>query len=406
MVIIVGLIEIKLNIISFTALAVALLLIGNYTLKHVNFFQKYSIPSPVVGGFGFAIIAWIGHQFGLFHFVMDNTLYDLTMYMFFVTIGLSSSLTLIKKGGKLLIYYILLCWALAVMQNGTGIVLSFMTGIDPLIGLMASQPGLQGGHGMAASMAPVVEAAGIDSALTVGIASATYGLIAGSLIGGPLSTFIINKNKVKLESDNFEYKVRHHEEIEKNGINSTGVAKALFLIFLSLAIGFPIADWITDSTSFAMPGHIFSLFVGIVIRSLLEQQSMFIIPTKEINLVSTVSLEVFLVMAMMNLKIWELYELALPLVIILIVQTILIVLFVYFVLFRVLGKNYDAAVMSGGFIGHGLGATPNGLMIINAVTKHYGVNSQKAFLFIPIAGTVLTDIFGVPLFLFLVNLFS
>lgn len=399
-------IEINLDIISFTALAIALLLIGNYILARVNFFQRFAIPSPVIGGFGFAIVAWIGHQLNLFNFVTDNTLYDLTMYMFFVTIGLSSSLTLIKKGGKLLIIYILLCWVLAVIQNGTGIVVALMTGIDPLIGLMASQPGLQGGHGMAASMAPVVEAAGIDSALTIGLAAATYGLIAGSLIGGPLSTHIIKKKNVKLESENFEYKEKHHDEIKKTEINTTGLAKALFLVFISLAIGFPAANWITETTSFAMPGHIFSLFIGIIVRSLLEQQNRFIIPTKEINLVSSVSLEIFLVMAMMNLKIWELYELAFPLVIILLVQTVIIVLFVYLVLFRVLGKDYDAAVMSGGFIGHGLGATPNGLMIINAVTKHYGVNSQKAFLFIPIAGTVLTDIFGVPLFLFLVNLFS
>ena len=155
-----------------------------------------------------------------------------------------------------------------------------------------------------------------------------------------------------------------------------------------------------------MPGHIFSLFVGIVFRSLLEQQKKFEIPAKEINLVSIVSLELFLVMAMMNLKIWELYDLALPLIIILICQTIIIMLFVTFVLFKILGKNYDAAVMSGGFMGHGLGATPNGLMIIDAVCKHFGVKSQRAFLFIPIAGTVLTDIFGVPLFLFLVNALS
>lgn len=401
-----GMIDINLDIITFTALAIVLLLIGNFLVDRLKFLQRYSIPSPVIGGFGFALIAWLAYEMEWVTFTMDTTLYDLTMYMFFVTIGLSSSLTLIKKGGKLLVLYIIACWVLAVIQNGTSLILSFLLKIDPLIGLMAGQPAMQGGHGMAASMAPVVEATGIDGALTVGMAAATYGLIAGSLIGGPLATRLIKKNNVAIESENYNYRLKEDYAQPEEDMTNVGVLKALMLVFVVLAIGFPIANWITEITSFAIPGHIFSLFVGIVFRSLLEKQKKFTIPAKEINLVSIVSLELFLVMAMMNLKIWELYDLALPLIIILIFQTIIIVLFVTFVLFKMLGKNYDAAVMSGGFIGHGLGATPNGLMIIDAVCKHFGVRSQKAFLFIPIAGTVLTDIFGVPLFLFIVNMFS
>lgn len=406
MLMVLGMIDLELDIITFTALAILLLLLGNYLVSKLRFLQKYSIPSPVIGGFGFALLSWLAYEMNWVSFTMDTTLYDLLMYMFFVTIGLSSSLTLIKKGGKLLIIYILACWILAVIQNGTSILLSLALKIEPLLGLMAGQPAMQGGHGMAASMAPVVEAAGGEGALTVGMAAATYGLIAGSLIGGPLSTWLIKKNNVKIESENYNYRLDKDYKKSKEEINNFGVLKALMLVFLVLAIGFPIANWITEVTSFAMPGHIFSLFVGIVFRSLLETQKKFTIPAKEINLVSIISLELFLVMAMMNLKIWELYELALPLLIILIAQTIIIMIFVTFVLFRMLGKNYDAGVMSGGFIGHGLGATPNGLMIIDAVCKHYGVKSQRAFLFIPIAGTVLTDIFAVPLFLFIVNLLS
>lgn len=399
-------VELHLDIITFTALAITLLLVGNYLVNKIKFLAHYSIPSPVIGGFGFAIFVWIAYELNWFTVTMNPTLYDLTMYMFFVTIGLSSSLTLIKKGGRLLIIYILMCWVLATLQNGTSILLSFVMNIDPLIGLMAGQPALQGGHGMAASMAPVVEATGVDGALTVGLAAATYGLIAGSLIGGPLSTKLIERNKVKIESESYNYRVKEDYAVPEKDINKLGILKALLLVFIALAIGFPIANWITDATGFAVPGHIFSLFVGIIMRSLLEQQKIFEIPAKEINLVSIVSLELFLVMAMMNLQIWELYDLAIPLIVILLAQTTLIILFIIFVLFKLLGKNYDAAVMSGGFMGHASGATPNGLMVIDAVCKHYGVRSQKAFLFIPIAGTVLTDIYGVPLFIFLVNLFS
>lgn len=399
-------IELELDIITFTALAIILLLIGNYLVSRIKFLQRYSIPSPVIGGFSFAILTWIAFEFEWFTITMDTTLYDLTMYMFFVTIGLSSSLTLIKKGGKLLVFYMIMAWVLATLQNGTSIFLSFLMGIDPLIGMMAGQPAMQGGHGLAASMAPVVESAGVNGALTVGMAAATYGLIAGSLIGGPLATWLIERNKVKIESESYNYRLKEDYAVPEKDINNFGILKALLLVFVALAIGFPVAEWITEFTGFAIPGHIFSLFVGIIMRSMLEQQKSFKIPAKEINLVSIVSLELFLVMAMMNLRIWELYELAIPLLVILIAQTILIILFVIFVVFKVLGKDYDAAAMSGGFIGHGLGATPNGLMIIDAISKHYGVRSQKAFLFIPIAGTVLTDIYGVPLFLFLVNLLT
>jgi len=398
--------EIHLNIITFTSIAIALLLFGNLIGFRVNWIKRFSIPSPVIGGFIFSLVAFIGWKFNWFVFTTDNTLYDLLMYIFFVTIGLSSSLSLIAKGGKALVVYIMFCWLLALLQNIVGIVLSYVTGLNPLIGLMASQPGLQGGHGMAASMAPVVEAAGVDGALNVGLATATFGLIVGSLLGGPIGTYLIKKYKPEIKTEVAQKSLRQKYGIPEKNIDNIGILKALFLIFAVLAVGFPLADFITNKTGVAMPGHILSLFIGILLRSILEKQKRYVYPEKEINLISIVSLELFLVMAMMSLKIWELFDLALPLLIILIAQTLVIVLLVVLVMYQALGKNYDAAVMCGGFIGHGLGATPNGLMVIDAISKNYGVRSVKALLFIPISGTVLTDIFGVPLFLFLVNLFQ
>lgn len=399
---------IELDMITFAALGAILLLIGNWIVKKYKVFWKFSIPSPVVSGFGFAIIMWIVYELGLFRIEYDNTLYDLFMFIFFVTIGLTSGLTLLKKGGKLLLIYMLVCWLLAFVQNGVSIGVSWLTGMNPLTGMMAGQASMQGGHGMAASLAPLVESLGVENALTVGMAASTFGLIAGSLLGGPIGNWLIKRNNLKIESEGEDLEALSEELKEKEDDKVTGqsVLIAGTSIFIILAIGFPIANWITEVTGFSIPGHIFSLFLGIVFRSIFENFSFVKESDKAMDMISSVSLNLFLVMAMMKLQIWELYELALPLTFLLIMQTIVTLLVAVFIMFRVLGKNYDAAVMSAGFIGHGLGATPNGLAVMNAICTKYGVVSRKAFIIIPVAGTVLTDAVGVPLFVFLANLLA
>lgn len=398
----------EMDMITFAGLGALLLIFGNWLVNKFEFFKKYSIPSPVIGGFGFAILMWFVHELGLFEIAYDNTLYDLFMFIFFVTIGLSSGLTLLKKGGKLLLIYMVVCWFLAFVQNGISIGISWLTGMDPLTGMMAGQAAMQGGHGMAASLAPLIESLGGDNALTVGMAAATYGLIAGSLLGGPIGNWLIKKNNLKIETEdeNLDALSEELEESEQEKITGQSILIAGTAIFVILAIGLPTAKWITAVTGFSIPGHIFSLFLGIIFRSLMEKRSFVKESNKAMELISTVSLNMFLVMAMMKLRIWELYELALPLTFLLIMQTIGTVLIAMFIMFRVLGKNYDAAVMSSGFIGHGLGATPNGLVVMDAICTKYGVFSKKAFLIIPVAGTVLTDAVGVPLFVFLANLLA
>ncbi|MBO1003196.1 sodium:glutamate symporter [Pseudogracilibacillus auburnensis] len=394
--------------ITFAGLGAILLILGTWIVRKYKIFWKYSIPGPVIGGFGFAILMWIVYEFGLFEIEYDNTLYDLFMYIFFVTIGLTSGLTLLKKGGRILLIYILVCWFLAFLQNGISIGVSWLTGMDPLIGLMAGQASMQGGHGMAASLAPLIESLGGENALTVGMAASTYGLIAGSLLGGPIGNWLIRRNKLKIETNEGNIDALSEKLKKDKGEKVTGqsVTIAGTAIFVILAIGLPTANWITEVTGFSIPGHIFSLFLGIIFRSIFENFSFVKTSNKAMEMISTVSLNMFLVMAMMKLRIWELYELALPLTFLLIMQTIVAVLIAAFIMFRVLGRNYDAAVMSSGFIGHGLGATPNGLVVMNALCTKYGVFSRKAFIIIPVAGTVLTDAVGVPLFVFLANLLA
>lgn len=397
--------------ITFAGLGALLLIVGNWISKKYKFFWKFSIPAPVIGGFGFAIIMWVLKETNLMNFEFDDTLYDLFMYIFFVTIGLTTGLNLLKRGGKLLLIYVSVCWFLVIVQSSIGLGIAALTDTSSLTGLMAGYPSMQGGHGMAGSLAPVAEGLGESNALTVGMAAATFGLIAGSLIGGPVGNMLIKKNNLKIETDtmdseHMEELTQELEESQKDKVNSQNVFISGAIIFIILAIGMPIAEWITEVTGFSIPGHIFSLFLGIIFRSVNDQKQFIHVSDKSMDVISSVSLNMFLVMAMMELEIWELYDLALPLAMILIVQTIITVLIAIFIMFKVTGKNYDSAILASGFIGHGLGATPNGLVVMNAICEKYGVTSRKAFLIIPIAGTVLTDIVGVPVFVFLANLFA
>jgi len=262
---------------------------------------------------------------------------------------------------------------------------------------------------MAASLAPVIDSLGGSNALTVGLAASTFGLIAGSLLGGPIGNWLIARHRVAIETeaeDQLKSLSEEGDEAGRERLTAAGLLNAGVAVMVILAIGLPTAAWITKVTGFSIPGHIFSLFLGIVFYSVNERKPFFALSDAAMGTISILALEMFLVMAMMKLKLWELYELALPLTLLLVMQVIFTALVAVFIMFRVLGRNYDAAVMSSGFIGHGLGATPNGLVVMDAVCSKYGVFSKKAFIIIPVAGTVLTDIVGVPLFVFLANLMA
>lgn len=391
--------------ITFVAIGIILLFIGNWIVKNIPFLWKNAIPGPVIGGFIFSIIALILYLLNIAQFEYDNSLYDLAMYVFFVTIGLTTGLSTLRKGGKILLIYMMVCWVLVFLQNGTSLGISYLMGMDPLLGLMAGQASLQGGHGMAGSLAPLIESLGQSSALTVGMTAATFGLIAGSVLGGPVGNYLITKNKLKIQTDDAtDLESLEEDQETKSVVDVHSFLVSIGLIIVTLAIGLPTAELITEVTGFSVPGHIFSLFIGIVIRSICDHKKIIEISQDSMDIISSISLNLFLVMAMMKLSLWELANLAIPLTVLLIIQVVITIALAIFVMYRVIGKDYDAAVMTSGFIGHGLGATPNGLVVMNAVTNKYGVFSKKAFIIIPVAGTVLTDVVGVPVFVFLANL--
>lgn len=393
---------IALNQVTTIFLAVALLVLGTYLVKKAGFLQKFCIPAPVVGGLLFAIVATILKATGVLEITLDTSLQSLFMLTFFTTVGLGASFKLIKLGGKLLVIYWIACGFLALAQNVIGVSMASLFDIHPLIGMMAGAVSMEGGHGAAGAFGQTLEDMGINSALSVGIAAATFGLVAGGLVGGPTVKYLISKhNLTPIETEEM---VQNVEEKVQPITTNTFFAQVLIITFC-MAVGTYLGSLFSDATGFVLPGYVGAMFVAVIVRNIVDKFNPNAIDMKSINLISDVTLGIFLSMALMSIKLWEVADLALPMLVIVFVQVVFIVLFGAFVLFRLLGKNYDAAVMVAGFTGHGLGATPNAMANMAAVTERFGP-SRKAYLVVPIVGAFLIDVFAMPIIITTINLFK
>ncbi|MGG4397989.1 sodium/glutamate symporter [Paenibacillus thiaminolyticus] len=391
-----------LNQVNTIFLAVALLVLGTFIVKKTNVLQRFCIPAPVVGGLLFAIIATILKTTGLLSITLDTSLQSLFMLTFFTTVGLGASFQLIKLGGKLLVIYWLACGFLALAQNVIGVSLASLFGIHPLIGMMAGAVSMEGGHGAATAFGQTIEEMGIPSALSIGIAAATFGLIAGGLVGGPTVKYLLGKYKLKpTEAIEEVVDVKEHAQ----PITTHTFFIQVLLITFCMALGTYLGDLFSSATGFVLPGYVGAMFVAVIVRNAVDKFKPQAIDMKSINLISDVTLGIFLSMALMSIKLWEVADLALPILVIVLVQVVFIVLFGIFILFRLLGKNYDAAVMVAGFTGHGLGATPNAMANMAAVTERFGP-SRKAYLIVPIVGAFLIDVFAMPIIITTLNLFK
>ncbi|EJL32259.1 sodium/glutamate symporter [Brevibacillus sp. BC25] len=391
-----------LNQVTTIFLAVALLVLGTFLVRKASFLQKFCIPAPVVGGLLFAVIATALKATGILQITLDTSLQSLFMLTFFTTVGLGASFKLIKLGGKLLVIYWIACGFLALAQNVIGVSLASVFGIHPLIGMMAGAVSMEGGHGAAGAFGQTLEDMGIQSALAVGIAAATFGLVAGGLVGGPTVKYLITKHDLKpTETEEVV------ETVEEKGqpINSNTFFIQVLLITFCMALGTYLGELFSTATGFVLPGYVGAMFVAVIVRNVVDKLNPKAIDMKSINLISDVTLGIFLSMALMSIKLWEVADLALPMLVTVFVQVVFIVLFGIFVLFRLLGKNYDAAVMVAGFTGHGLGATPNAMANMAAVTGRFGP-SRKAYLVVPIVGAFLIDVFAMPIIITTINLFK
>lgn len=390
--------NIKMDMIQTVGLAVVILIVGRVLRKRVKFFETYCIPSPVVGGFLFAIINLILRETNLVIFEFDNTLQRFFMTLFFTSIGFNASWRLLKVGGKKVITFLIMAIILVILQNIVAVGVGYFTGLDPLIALLTGSTAMTGGHGTAAAMAPIVEELGHSGAKSVAIAAATFGLIAGSSLGGPLADRLIKRKKLEVIAEKVDSEhVKNDEFLFNNDVkklDGENFAKAFFLILLSMFIGSYVSTFLNQFLNF--PNYIGPMIVAAILRNISDNTTKFDLHYEEVHILEDVSLNLFLGMAMISLKLWELGNVAGQLAILLAAQAILVWIFVYFVAFRFMGANYDAAVLSAGHVGFGLGATPNGIANMQSVCDKYK-HSHIAFFVMPIVGALFIDFFNVAI---------
>jgi len=346
--------EYQLNMAETVGFAIILLLLGRWIKKKVNFFEKFFIPAPVIGGTLFSIILLVGHQTETFTFTFNDDIKNLLMIAFFTTVGFSASLKILKKGGIGVALFLLAAVILVILQDIIGPVLAKALGINPLLGLAAGSIPLTGGHGTSGAFGPYLEDLGATGATVVAVASATYGLIAGCLIGGPIARRLMIKNNLK--------PTENKEGVDNSLLGSAtevteeSLFSAVVYVGIAMGIGALINNMLAKA-GIKFPVYLMGMVVAAIIRNILDFNQKQL-PFTEIGIVGNISLSLFLSMALMSMKLWQLIDLAIPLIIILLVQTTLMAFFAYFITFNIMGRDYDAAVMSTGHCGFGLGATP------------------------------------------------
>ncbi len=395
----------KFDSLSVLAISIGVLLFGMFLKKRISFLEKFCIPAPVVGGFLVSILVWL-LTFVDFKISFDTTLQTPFMVVFFTVVGLSGSFKLLKVGGKILLIYLACCWTMALMQNIVGISMMGFFDLNKLYGILCGAVALEGGHGNAIAFGGLVEElTGLSNAKVLAVAAATFGLISGSLLGGPVCRYLINKHKLSIQT-NEQIQDTDPLKHEVHIATYQDFLKSLFLILCIMCFGFYLSSLFTNATGYSLPSYVGAMLVAIVFRNTNDVFDFFKLNQYTIDTISELSLGIFLTMAMMSLKINELSAVATPLFITLFIQAFLLVLFAIFVVFRLCGKNYDSAIMCAGLMGHGLGATPNAVANMNAACSRYGVVSKQAFLIVPLCGAVLIDIVAIPLNTYLINLFA
>lgn len=425
---------IKLDMIATLALAILLLLFGRILVNRISILGRFCIPAPVAGGLLFSILMLILQQTGLLLVKMDTLLQVPFSLAFFTTIGLIASLKLVKKGGKLLLFYWFFCALLSLMQNVIGTSLAQVLGIDPLLGVLMGAVSMEGGHGAAGAFGPEIEAMGVYGATAVAMAAATFGLVSGGLIGGPIAKYLLNKYNLRsteneellkgtaldkvmkksIDADSTTVTeataIEEIEEAEESGevVHEVSVHSFLLhsgIIAVCMSVGLWVATWMKGSLGIALPSYVGAMFFAVVLRNLNDQFKVVNFHTPTISLIGDVCLGVFLSMALMTLKLWELVDLAVPMLVVLGAQVLFMILYCLYLVFPMLGRSYDAVIMCAGMAGHGLGATPNAMANMKAVTEKYGP-STKAFLIVPLCGAFLIDLFALPCIVWFINYFA
>ena len=386
----------------FTTLMLAVLAIyfGDLMRKIFPILKKYCLPASVVGGTVFALISLLFFKMGIVQLDFDYKVINQLFYcIFFAASGAAASMALLKKGGKLVAIFAVLAAILAACQNGMALVVGKFMNIDPLISMMTGSIPMTGGHGNAASFAPIAVDAGAPAAIEVAIAAATFGLISGCMLGGPFGNFLVKRFKLEGSTSNEQAMGEIDAEGESGNllVDKPNIIQAVFLMCIAIGIGKIIElglKSIQENTGWkvALPIHVCCMFAGIVIRLIYDRkEGNHDVLYESIDIVGEFSLALFVSMSIITMKLWQLSGLGLALVVLLIAQLVLIVTFCYFLTFRLLGKNYDAAVMAVGHMGFGLGAVPVSMTTMQAVCKKYRY-SKLAFFVVPVIGGFISNL--------------
>lgn len=396
----------ELDMLQTAGLGALALVLGMCLTRKVKWLQRFCIPSPVSGGIVFSVVSLMLYKLWNVELVFDGTLKDVFMLVFFTSVGFQSNLKVLRRGGSTLLLMLGVLAFIIVVQNVLPLGIAWIMGVNPLVGMAAGSISMAGGHGTAGGFSAVLEGMGLSGAGTIAMAAATFGLIMGSVTGGPLAERLI---RTKLTAEHLEPKdyevdpamaglesdeaspAGRAKHISSNEQEFQQYAKATYALLIVVAAG-SLMSWLLQQTGVTFPTYFGALIVAAIVRNVAETCKL--TPKMELDKIVSVGnicLSVFLGMAMVSLKLWELESLALPLVVMLVAQVVAMALFAYFVAFNILGRDYDAAVLVAGICGFGLGATPNAMANMSAVCYKYHY-SVKPFLIVPIIGAMFVDL--------------
>lgn len=396
----------ELDMLQTAGLGALALVLGMCLTRRVKWLQRFCIPSPVSGGIVFSVVSLMLYKLWNVELVFDGTLKDVFMLVFFTSVGFQSNLKVLRRGGSTLLLMLGVLAFIIVVQNVLPLGIAWVMGVNPLVGMAAGSISMAGGHGTAGGFSAVLEGMGLSGAGTIAMAAATFGLIMGSVTGGPLAERLI---RTKLTAEHLEPKdyevdpamaglesdeaspAGRAKHISSNEQEFQQYAKATYALLIVVAAG-SLMSWLLQQTGVTFPTYFGALIVAAIVRNVAEACKL--TPKMELDKIVSVGnicLSVFLGMAMVSLKLWELESLALPLVVMLVAQVVAMALIAYFVAFNIMGRDYDAAVLVAGICGFGLGATPNAMANMSAVCYKYHY-SVKPFLIVPIIGAMFVDL--------------
>lgn len=387
-------------------ISIVVLFVGMYINKKVKFLSENFIPPSVTGGLLCSIIVAFIYKFANVEISFDLAIRDILLLVFFSTIGLSAKFRTLVAGGKALIALTVVAFIFLMLQDATGIGIALLFDAHPAYGLMGGSVSFAGGHGTAIAWGNEAEAAGIVNAGDIGIIFATFGLVVGGLLGGPIGKRLITKNNLQASASDITESQQKDENDSKKVSNKETLQQTL-AVLLVLAVCVQLGHLVNQilfAQGVLLPGFLASMFVGIIITNFVDVFKLQL-HSKAVDRASDLSLNIFLSMSLMSMHLWVLAGGAAGVMVALFAQMLVIAIFVTFIVFRVMGRDYDAAVISSGFVGLGLGATPVAIANMTAITQRFG-QSVKAFLVIPLVGAFFIDILNAAVIKFYINLIS